>query len=566
MSNKKNKSLYIISKATQQLKLNENESALSSQKRYILEGVFGVVNTDTNRPNRNDRLYDEAEYLPHIKAFRDELQRGIPVLGELDHPMDGPEGPRFEVLLKNASHRILDVWYDKVKKLVMGKLEILDTPNGNIVKSLINAGVPIFVSSRASGFVNPNKHVTIHKIFTWDIVAKPGFEEARVNLINESVSESYTKYLNKFKCDDAPKNVALKYNVLNENTCIYEINAENIVEDDELSVSKEPTIVRPEDPSKLTPHTKVEPQVGRTASKLGSLSKVNSITYEASVSGLEKDKDAGADKDKSLIKNIEYAAESDNDDTATIIDIKPKFVNTLEGEDKEEFEKKKKAKSAKAKEKKAEKKDSKYDDLIDKYSKKKEEEESVKESYAWTSILKPNQFKRFVDLSESEKEAMTTLVLTDNRYFYTVSPLMESESSRTMQESTFRSLYYDALNYSENKKLEEQEWFKFAPDKYKEYFRSLPQSQKDMISKKADFFIFESAAEVEDFWMNVAGTASLKSNYLEEKNDFIFKVPQAILNEMIEEERNSALGYNVEEIEQVGALMESYKPYWDQSL
>ena len=557
MATKGTKALFIISKSPKPIalhKLNEsnNESALSSKNRYILEGVFGVVNSDSNKPNRNNRIYDESEYLPHIQEFRTELSKGIPILGELDHPMDGPEGPRFEVLLKNASHRILDVWYDRATKYVMGKLEILDTPNGKIVKSLIDAGIPIFVSSRAAGYVNPNKHVTIKKIYTWDIVAKPGFEEAKVNLVNESLCESYNSYLDKINYSNAPKDMSIKYNVLNENTSIYEVDTLS-TDVDSTVTGQELKVIRPEDPDKLTPHTTIEPQLAKTSSKLGTLSKINAVTYESD----DKDStDSETDKKDSPIKGIEYVskdAQDKEDEAPVVLEIKPEYYNTLNQKEKDKFNKKEKKKDLKKLSKKSES----YDDIIEKYSKKEESDKAIKESYAWTSVLKPNQFRTFAGLNESQKEIMTEILRNDKRYFNVMTTLFESDN-RTMQEVTFRSLYHDTLNYIRSKKIEDSNWFKLAPTKYKEYYNSCSEEEKNDIQRKAEYFIFESAEEVEDFWINNVGGPALRDQYLTEKENFIYQVPVQILNEMNEQEKYNTLGYSQESIDQIGSLLESY--------
>ena len=557
MATKGTKALFIISKSPKPValhKLNEsnNESALSSKNRYILEGVFGVVNSDSNKPNRNNRIYDESEYLPHIQEFRTELSKGIPILGELDHPMDGPEGPRFEVLLKNASHRILDVWYDRATKYVMGKLEILDTPNGKIVKSLIDAGIPIFVSSRAAGYVNPNKHVTIKKIYTWDIVAKPGFEEAKVNLVNESLCESYNSYLDKINYSNAPKDMSIKYNVLNENTSIYEVDTLS-TDVDSTVTGQELKVIRPEDPDKLTPHTTIEPQLAKTSSKLGTLSKINAVTYESD----DKDStDSETDKKDSPIKGIEYVSkdtQDKEDESPVVLEIKPEYYNTLSQEEKDKFDKKEKKKDLKKLAKKSES----YDDIIEKYSKQEDSDKVIKESYAWTSILKPNQFRTFAGLNESQKEIMTEILRNDKRYFNVMTTLFESDN-RTMQEVTFRSLYHDTLNYIRSKKIEDSNWFKWAPTRYKDYYNSCSEEEKNDIQRKAEYFIFESAEEVEDFWINNVGGPALRDQYLTEKENFIYQVPVQILNEMNEEEKYNTLGYSQESIDQIGSLLESY--------
>lgn len=79
----------------------------------------------------------------------------------------------------------------------MGKLEILDTPNGKIAQELVEAGYPLFVSSRAAGDVDEKTHeVEIAQIFTYDIVCTPGFAEARLDRINESLGVNTMSYLN----------------------------------------------------------------------------------------------------------------------------------------------------------------------------------------------------------------------------------------------------------------------------------------------------------------------------------------------------------------------------------
>ena len=109
----------------------------------------------------------ENAVLAHLGYLRDMIKENNGrILGELDHP----EG-RFEVSMKEASHMITDLWYDQNTHCVMGRLEVLDTPNGKTLKSLIEAGYPLYVSSRAAGDVDPKtKEVEIAQIFTYDFV------------------------------------------------------------------------------------------------------------------------------------------------------------------------------------------------------------------------------------------------------------------------------------------------------------------------------------------------------------------------------------------------------------
>lgn len=166
-------SIRLCNNSNGSLKLNES---LSNGGRYVMEGVFaelGVMNV-------NHRIYTENEYLKHLQYLREDVKRGD-LLGELDHPED-----RFEVRVKEASHRIIDIWYEPNTKTVMGKIELLDTPNGLIAKALVDAGIPIHISSRAAGTINKDNTVSIQQIYTYDIVAKPGFAKATLYRVNES--------------------------------------------------------------------------------------------------------------------------------------------------------------------------------------------------------------------------------------------------------------------------------------------------------------------------------------------------------------------------------------------
>lgn len=210
-------SVIIRSRSPYALTLNESIDE-NGNKRYIFTGPFTPCDGTTK--NRNERIYDESEVLPHLAYLRDMIKKNGCILGELDHP-DG----RFEISLKEASHKIIDLWYDPETKTVMGKLELLDTPNGKIVKALVDGGCPVFVSSRAAGTVGADSHVHIQQIFTYDIVATPGFEECELSRVNESMRTSVSNYLNEsMSISKKAKNmnVAEKYGISNSNTEIYE--------------------------------------------------------------------------------------------------------------------------------------------------------------------------------------------------------------------------------------------------------------------------------------------------------------------------------------------------------
>ena len=90
-------------------------------------------------------------------------------LGELDHPDDSV------INLRNASHMVTDVWWNS--KDVMGKVKVLDTPSGGILRSLVESGVKLGISSRGMGSVSENQGSTIveddFQLICFDFVSEP---------------------------------------------------------------------------------------------------------------------------------------------------------------------------------------------------------------------------------------------------------------------------------------------------------------------------------------------------------------------------------------------------------
>jgi len=147
----------------------------SDDDKYVLEGVF----TEFDSENRNGRVYTRKEFQPHFNALKKVVESGTAV-GELDHPK------QFETTLRNVSHKIEEIWMDEENNRVMGKIKLLDTDAGKQAKAIIDAGIPLHISSRAAGTVTEDKSVKIHKLFTYDLVDTPGFANARLSSVNES--------------------------------------------------------------------------------------------------------------------------------------------------------------------------------------------------------------------------------------------------------------------------------------------------------------------------------------------------------------------------------------------
>lgn len=167
---KNRKDLLIVEMSSSALTVDKKEN-----KDYVLEGVFGQI----DQKNRNNRIYTEDEYVPQIENLQAKI-KSSKLLGELDHPT------QFDTSLKNVSHVVEELYYDKDTKEVRGKIRLLDTDAGRQAKALVDAGVPLQISSRAAGAVESNGKVKIKQLFTYDLVADPGFENAELKRVNES--------------------------------------------------------------------------------------------------------------------------------------------------------------------------------------------------------------------------------------------------------------------------------------------------------------------------------------------------------------------------------------------
>ena len=163
------KNLLILERSSTELEFKQEGGT------YVLEGIFGEI----DKKNRNNRIYTESEYLPQIEALQAKI-KASKLLGELDHPQT------FDVSLKNVSHIIEELNYDSNTKQVKGRIRLLDTEAGRQAKALVDAGVPLQISSRAAGAVESNGTVKIKQLFTYDLVADPGFENAELKRVNEA--------------------------------------------------------------------------------------------------------------------------------------------------------------------------------------------------------------------------------------------------------------------------------------------------------------------------------------------------------------------------------------------
>jgi len=117
--------------------------------------------------NANQRVYPVNEISRAVNTLNDQIKGGYSVLGEVDHP----EG--LNVNLDRVSHMITEMWMDGPNGY--GKMKILPTPMGSLVKTMLESGVKLGVSSRGSGNMNEygSGEVSDFEIITVDVVAQP---------------------------------------------------------------------------------------------------------------------------------------------------------------------------------------------------------------------------------------------------------------------------------------------------------------------------------------------------------------------------------------------------------
>ncbi len=130
--------------------------------------------------NANQRVYPVSEIHNAIKTVNEQVTGGYSVLGEVDHPSN------LRINLDRVSHMITEMWMDGPNGY--GKLKILPTPMGNLVKTMLESGVKLGVSSRGSGEVNEsNGEVRNFEIVTVDVVAQPSAPNAYPTAIYEGL-------------------------------------------------------------------------------------------------------------------------------------------------------------------------------------------------------------------------------------------------------------------------------------------------------------------------------------------------------------------------------------------
>ncbi len=148
--------------------------------RLVVQGVLQRASSK----NQNGRVYPKEILAREIAQYKKVNIAENRALGELDHP------EASVVNLQNVSHNVLDCWWKGDD--VMGKVEILPTPSGNILKELLKAGITLGISSRGMGSVKQVDEATVQveddfELICWDFVSNPSTHGAFMRPVRENV-------------------------------------------------------------------------------------------------------------------------------------------------------------------------------------------------------------------------------------------------------------------------------------------------------------------------------------------------------------------------------------------
>lgn len=568
------KNLLVCANSNRALKkINESENQGGG---YFLEGVFAELDT----LNRNKRIYPKDEYLKHLAYLRDDIKKGEPLLGELDHPED-----RFEVKLKEASHKIVDLWYDANSNCVMGKIELLNTPNGKLAQSLVDQGIPLHISSRAAGTVGNDSKVSIQQIYTYDLVCKPGFAGAVLHRVDES--EGGNKYSNETKkfLEESNRiesmNAAPQYGINENDISIREVSygatlrkeasaiKENEEKDNNMETKKMETedleekkkVAAPKDPQMKSVFEEGEDEEKEKKEGDEDENKEDSSDENEEGDGIEiisvkavtDDEDGEDDEDVEIkgVKSEEGEGDGKNDGEENHDDT------SSDGNDDEE-EKTEESKTDECGEAKKDGKEDtdkalfdcskiknkreifedKFKELVDRHKRKDEcrkaDESLTIQKHPTFSMLSRENMTEVLKLDESQKNRVAAYLSANG----CCTPELVNENWRA------------GIDYTE------ETWLKFAPESYRKLYESSDQSVKESIRNTASYCLFESQSDINRFWENTGLMESNERRILNEK--FVNNMPK--LDEGLNESKNdnNGLPYSKEFIQMITEMACEY--------
>ena len=185
------------------------EMKISTSKNLIVEGV--VQRADAK--NQNGRVYPKDTLKREVEKYVEGPIAENRALGELDHPDSSI------INLKNVCHNITKLWWDGDD--LMGRIEVLPTPSGNILKQLFINNITVGISSRGMGSVKPLGEGTVEvqddfELLCWDFVSTPSTQGAFMESLNESVKVQLNEGIGTDVCGEWCKSQHLIREIIEE--------------------------------------------------------------------------------------------------------------------------------------------------------------------------------------------------------------------------------------------------------------------------------------------------------------------------------------------------------------
>ena len=160
-----------------------NEAMKENNGKLVVKGVLQRADTK----NQNGRVYPKEILMREAKKYSEGFVKQKRAMGELDHPDSSV------VNLNNASHNVIEMHWKGDD--LLGTVEVLSTPSGNILKELFKSGIKLGISSRGLGSVEPMREAegdTVEvqpdfELIAFDFVSNPSTHGAFMRPVNEGV-------------------------------------------------------------------------------------------------------------------------------------------------------------------------------------------------------------------------------------------------------------------------------------------------------------------------------------------------------------------------------------------
>ena len=579
----KSNKLMIKSKSLQPLTLNESLDSTPNNKKYIFSGVFTACSVPGHVViNRNNRSYPEKEVLRHLGYLREMIKESGSILGELDHP----EG-RFDIQLKEASHKITDLWYDQENHNVMGKLEILDTPNGKIAQELVEAGYPLFVSSRAAGDVDEKTHeVEIAQIFTYDIVCTPGFAEAKLDRVNESLGVNTMSYLNEsVSAQKSEKETTnKKYKVLMEGVTVNELEQDAPINEKCMEMKNKPVnlkdlskpLLEEDEQQFKLPEADVTPDGSGSDNSSDNKDENNdtkdnksedskseptddekekkrALILDITSEDADSDSDENTDDDEKAEKRADILdvegqsdedkaddGDADSDDNSKDEDVSDTDTTNDDAEDSVPADEDSKTSTEKAERIAAEtdKDMEEFQDLLDNLEKKEAIKEQIISRYPFSVSLSPDNFAKFAALKPTQKKKCMKYVVEHN--IYKIDDINNQWNVPLLAEKRIL-----------------KNWLRLADPKDIELYTHASLQEQDAIENMARYWVLETKQDVDEFWEKTGLRNREAQRIMNEEFVKRYKVSQKPIMKPVNESEHP-LGYHMDYVKMLEQTYDNF--------